>query len=56
MKYVDLDASMTLPGGEVIDGVISPVEYLERLPEFADALPAGARRTFRDRAAQRGDP
>lgn len=43
MKYVDLDASMTLPGGEVIDGVISPVEYLKRLPEFADALPAGAR-------------
>jgi hypothetical protein len=42
MKYVDLNASMTLPGG-VIHGVISPVEYPERLPEYADALPAGAR-------------
>ncbi|ACZ83742.1 hypothetical protein [Streptosporangium roseum] len=43
MKYVDLNASMTLLAGEVIHGVISPVEYLERLPEFADALPVGAR-------------
>ncbi|WP_030920986.1 hypothetical protein [Streptosporangium amethystogenes] len=42
MKYVDLDATMTLPGG-VIDGVIDPTEYLKRLPELADALPAGAR-------------
>ncbi|WP_433432838.1 hypothetical protein [Nonomuraea sp. CA-141351] len=42
MKYVDLNASMTLPGG-VIHGVINPTEYLERFPEFADALPAGAR-------------
>jgi hypothetical protein len=42
MKYVDLNASMTLPGG-VVHGVISPLPYLERLPEFADALPAGAR-------------
>ncbi|MBG0832733.1 hypothetical protein HS041_34090 [Planomonospora sp. ID67723] len=31
MKYVDLNASMTLPGGGVVDGVISPVECLERL-------------------------
>ncbi|MDA0633757.1 hypothetical protein OUY22_10035 [Nonomuraea sp. MCN248] len=43
MKYVDLDASMTLPGGEVVDGVIDPSGYLERLPELADALPPGAR-------------
>ncbi|MGV9597033.1 hypothetical protein ACWDR1_10220 [Streptosporangium sandarakinum] len=42
MRYVDLNASMPLPGG-VVHGVISPTEYLERLPEFADALPAGAR-------------
>ncbi|GIH77005.1 hypothetical protein [Planobispora longispora] len=43
MKYVDLNASMPLPAGGVIHGVTSPLTYLERLPEFADALPAGAR-------------
>jgi hypothetical protein len=43
MKYIDLNASMTLPAGDVIYGVLNPVEYLERLPEFTGALPVGAR-------------
>ncbi|MFF3443265.1 hypothetical protein [Streptosporangium sp. NPDC002721] len=42
MKYVDLNTSMTTPGGAV-HGVVSPLAYLERLTEFADALPPGAR-------------
>ncbi|SDJ23008.1 hypothetical protein SAMN05421874_101137 [Nonomuraea maritima] len=42
MKYVDLNASMALPGG-VVHGVTDPTEYLERLPEFFETLPAGAR-------------
>lgn len=42
MKYVNLNATMVLPGG-VVDGAISPAEYLERLPELADMLPEGAR-------------
>ncbi|MBB4920166.1 hypothetical protein [Streptosporangium saharense] len=42
MKYVDLDATITLPGG-VIDGVIDPSTYLKRLPDFAEELPPGAR-------------
>lgn len=37
MKYVDLSATV---GG--IDGVISPQEYLGRLPELCAALPEGA--------------
>ncbi|WP_459546248.1 hypothetical protein [Nocardia sp. X0981] len=37
MKYVDLSATI---GG--IEGVISPQEYLDRLPELSAALPAGA--------------
>ncbi|GAA3441336.1 hypothetical protein [Planomonospora venezuelensis] len=49
MKYVDLNASMTLSAGDAIHGVISPFPYLERLPEFADALPAGARAFAADR-------
>jgi len=39
VRYADLDASMTPPGGEALGGVISPEEYLRRLPEIADALP-----------------
>ncbi|MGW9214197.1 hypothetical protein ACWGR4_45535 [Embleya sp. NPDC055664] len=38
MRYVDLDATS---GG--LGGVISPTDYLERLPSFVEALPAGAR-------------
>lgn len=37
MKYVNLSATI----GE-IDDVISPQEYLERLPELRAALPEGA--------------
>lgn len=38
MRYVDLNA--TIDG---MAGVISPTEYLARLPVLADALPPGAR-------------
>ncbi|MER7581915.1 hypothetical protein [Kitasatospora sp. NPDC097691] len=38
MRYVDVNATM---GG--LTGVISPTDYLEQLPSFAEALPAGAR-------------
>ncbi|GAB2693617.1 hypothetical protein [Nocardia thraciensis] len=38
MRYVDLDATV----GE-LTGVISPTEYLNRLPSFVEKLPEGAR-------------
>ncbi|RZS41179.1 hypothetical protein EV193_103499 [Herbihabitans rhizosphaerae] len=38
MKYVDLDATIG-----AVSGVMSPLVYLERLPEFAGDLPEGAR-------------
>ncbi|MFH8789170.1 hypothetical protein [Streptomyces roseoverticillatus] len=38
MQYVNLNATF----GE-LTGVISPTDYLERLPSFVEALPAGAR-------------
>lgn len=38
MQYVDLNATLG-----ALTGVISPTDYLERLPSLVEALPVGAR-------------